>query len=859
MRHPAALLPLALLLLGATATAAPPAPAAPAAPPALEVRVDLDGDGAPDLVRLERDRVRATTAAGRPLYERRLPPAAGTPRLRALTVAGIPVVEARVPVRGPRGAEEVVVLRGRPFAEVFAGRAGPMGRDGEWSRHLSVDEHSILEFQRAVSVTRCDDEPVFLFPRLYDFAAGRFRAAAPAAPPPAPVRVTARRVLPGAPAGAPLARFVPRSASSALGDEGRAENLAPPVAVADGDVRTAWVAGASGPGRGQFVTLQGTPGAYRVHALRIVPGHGAGRDAFLAHHRLRRAAVILGPTASVEAELPPELSGADAAGAAYWIVLPAPVATTCVTVRIDDVYPAAPVRPGRGAAAPALAGAGHAAIAEIQVYTELDFAGGVERLVTDLLSGQGGTATQRLVVAQGARAVAPLVAALARARGEARTRVLEALADVAPPELAGLLAESLGGPERDSAAAARGLRRLGLAAAPALRALLVARDRPAAARAAAAPLLAQSGDPAALGALIAALAAGDAEVRDAAVQALMTADAATVLAAAADALAATPAPARPAELMRVIANAAPGAPPSSPPRQRAADALLGVAPRIDDFEGRFRLARAAGAVGGARLAPILETLLADRDPEIRMTATVAAAELPAAAAAALLGRALGDVAPEVRRAAVTQLGRRRDLPEQPALSPLVAQDRWPMVRRAAAEALGVRCRGAGPALGRAVARDPVVDVAEAAVRGLVSCRDPEAAAVLLATVENGRRPPRLRETAAAGLAALGDRAATPRLASLLDDLRTQPGSDDQIEALAVTLARALGRLGDERGLRALRQASIDPASASLRVAALEAIATICPAGARAVLEQAGRDPDPRVVQAARAALGRCRR
>jgi HEAT repeat protein len=860
MPRRAAPLALGLLLTGAAAAAAPPPRSA--APPALEARLDLDGDGAPDVARLAADGVLTVrTAAGRPLYERRMGAAAGAPRLRALTVAGVPVVEARVPVRSARGgAEEVVVLRGAPFGEVFAGRTGPMGRDGEWSRHLSVDERSIIEYQRAASVARCDDEPTFLFPRLYDFAAGRFRPAAPAAPPRPALRVTAQRRLAGAPAGLPLARFYARSASSTLDDRGRAENLAAPTAVADGDARTAWVVGASGVGRGQFVTLRGAPGAYRVHAVRIVPGHGADRAAWLAHHRLRRVTLIFGPEQAVEVELPPEAGGADGFGGAYWAVLPAPVATSCVTARIDDVYPAAPPRGGR-----APAGAGHAAIAEIQIFTELDFAGGVERLVNDLVSGHAGSDAVALVVAQGARALGPLIAALDRARGGGRARVLDALAELCPPEQASLLAYALGGRERENAAATRGLKRLGAAAGPALRHLLAAPDRPERSRAEAARLLAQSGDPATVTALVAALEVPEPEVRGAAAQALSTLDATAVIEAATAALTAAPAPdaapapERAAAVLRAMANSARGVPRGSPARARAADALLAVAPHVGTFEGRYRLTRAAGALGDPRLAPVLERLLGDEAPELRAAAAEAAAELPLDTATALVGRALTDVGPEVRRAALAAVQRRRELPEDPHVATLLASDRWPMVRRAAAEALGIRCRS-GAALARAVGAEPVADVAEAAIRALVGCRDPQAGPALLALLENRKRPPRLREVAAAGIATLGDRAAVPWLAATLEQVRNEPNSDDQIEALAVTLARSLGRLGDERGLKALRQASVDPASARLRLAALEAIASMCPAGAHAVLAEAARsDPDARVAKAAKAAAGRCRR
>jgi HEAT repeat protein len=97
------------------------------------------------------------------------------------------------------------------------------------------------------------------------------------------------------------------------------------------------------------------------------------------------------------------------------------------------------------------------------------------------------------------------------------------------------------------------------------------------------------------------------------------------------------------------------------------------------------------------------------------------------------------------------------------------------------------------------------------------------------------------------------------MARFLDELRTEPGTDDRGESLTATLARSLGRVGDERALPALRQASVDPASARIRAAAIEAIAAICPAGAAKVFKEAEADKDHRVVGAARSARARCRR
>ncbi|MBI5477439.1 MAG: HEAT repeat domain-containing protein, partial [Deltaproteobacteria bacterium] len=313
-----------------------------------------------------------------------------------------------------------------------------------------------------------------------------------------------------------------------------------------------------------------------------------------------------------------------------------------------------------------------------------------------------------------------------------------------------------------------------------------------------------------------------------------------------------------ADLLRAVAVTAAAA--GAEARGRAAEAVAAVAPRSPGFEERFRVARACGALRDARLAPVLGRLLAAPEPEVREAAASAAADLPATAAGPLLRRALKDASPEVRRAAVTGLGRRRDVALEADVADALTTDRWPLVRREAATALAERCSGAASLtpLRRATA-DADREVARTALRALVACRDPQAGKILLAVLGDPKRPALLRETAAGALGTLGDRSLAPELARLLDEVRTEPGTDDRGESLAVTLARALGRVGDERALPSLRQASVDPASARLRAAALEAIAAICPSGATKVFKEAEADKDPRVVGAARAAQSRCRR
>ncbi|MBI5479575.1 MAG: hypothetical protein HY906_11995, partial [Deltaproteobacteria bacterium] len=546
-------------LAPAHAGAAPAAPPGkPALPPGtLAVRPDLDGDGAPDTCTLTPGgQLTVVAASGARLYERKMPAAPpGKARLHVHQVRPggteqpVPVVEARVPLAKPAGAEEVIVLGGRPFREICADRVGPVGRDAEWSRHLAVSAEAVLRFQRATHVTRCDGAPTFLYPQVYDFKAGRFAPQGPAAPPPAPRRVTAQRQPPaGAPSGPPLSRFFVSGASSVVNDEGSAANLAPPLGLTDGKLETAWVEGAARGGRGQFVTLRGSPGPFRVKALRIVPGHGHSAAAYRHYDRLHRALLIFDRATVVGVDFPQEVAGPGGHGVAYWVVLPGPVATGCVTMLVESTFP------GRAAATPT---GGRVAVAELTVYSEADFGVRlpeiIDRLVTDLASGAGGEAVRRLVAQQGAAAERPLLAALGSASGAGRALVVETLAEVATPAAAGALGRALDAGEREHRAAARALHRLGAAAVPALAEILADAGAPPGLRVRVAAQLGRIGGEAAARALLGSLPGAPDDLRNAVAEALRDRPGSAALALAVGQLANAGAARHRADLLRAVA------------------------------------------------------------------------------------------------------------------------------------------------------------------------------------------------------------------------------------------------------------------------------------------------------------------
>src|SRR4051794_39099203 len=160
--------PIALLPLLAAAQPAPP-------PPLAEARGDLDGDGRPERVHLERDgalvideadgRERARVALGGKA-------AIAHGDVRIVSSEGHVVVHARADVGRGRAVEAVLADGGKQH--VFVGPTGPVG-DGERSIKLRVDDNGVVQYQTTAGFSRCDGDDQ-LFPERWDFGSGRFRA-----------------------------------------------------------------------------------------------------------------------------------------------------------------------------------------------------------------------------------------------------------------------------------------------------------------------------------------------------------------------------------------------------------------------------------------------------------------------------------------------------------------------------------------------------------------------------------------------------------------------------------------------------------------------------------------------------------
>ena len=230
------------------------------------------------------------------------------------------------------------------------------------------------------------------------------------------------------------------------------------------------------------------------------------------------------------------------------------------------------------------------------------------------------------------------------------------------------------------------------------------------------------------------------------------------------------------------------------PAYRVEEARAALRAMLEDRSGAVR-AQAMASLARTKDATALDAILArfeDGDPTVRQVALIAAAELGDRAALPALKEALASDRPEVRFQAVASIA-------------LLAPDE-------AAEALSGRVD------------DPDTEVRAHLADALGALEDPRAAETLAALLDDDA--PHVARGAAIGLARLGDARGVPQLIVALDDrdrcleaawalgelkaaearepLARLAGSFLKPLAFKAAAAAALVRLGDERGVPALR-------------------------------------------------------
>jgi HEAT repeat protein len=780
----------------------------------------------------------------------------GLPLVRHVSVSGHQVLEVRIPILGEGPKREEVWVAELPGKKViWWDQAGARDIDGETSQQVVVTEKGIGDFQSAARVHRCDGVPAPLFRRTWDFASRRFRPDPPALPEVAPSVIKARRGDAQMPAGKPFGGFHFHAASNSAGVQGDARRLLAPTAIDDDDPSTVWTA-ENHQARGEFFTARSSTG-FAITGLKILPGDTRSAQAYAAATRPRRLTLLFGRGAehSLDVELVEDSDGgARRFREPFWIPLPKPVASGCLTVMIREVT------------------SGHAAtaIADMTVVTEIDGPQAVDRLVADLAAGTSCETRRPLLTSIGGAALEKVTAALASSpAGQGRACLVETLATliplpaaagapVAPPVLAAALAATLiaATPDEEKLVFAL-LARLQEPPVPAIAALLTDQARAEPDRLRAARALALLARPEARLALLAAVGKGSPSLR-AGVRETAAAAKPPLARAALDALAQVPGSAhgQRADLLLVVAAAAAREPGQVTPAVEAMRATLQSAPSFEEQ------ARAIQGLGTIRSAAAIAELMAFRarasDSVLRFFATreLAGGNDPEAGLA--LRAALLDSDPRSRETAALALGQRHDRSFASQIIEAAKQEPWPGVRRAQVTALGDLCVPEGNNLLLRAYQKDVENIRMAALVGLAHCRDRRASALLVHVL--GRLPESadMRSLAARLLAELKDPRTTARTAAALKRLQTESQSDLSLEGTATETVMALAAIGGKDSVAAAAGLLADPRP-SLQKAAVQALGRLCdPGEGAAALRAAAQSKDESVAVAASLAAEHCR-
>ncbi len=837
-----------------------------------EVRLDVNGDGKPDVIRLENPAAVSVIITGQPKAGAWKPFTAarhltgGTVSLgrgKAYPMGPVVLAVARFAEPGqPEQAEAMALLykKGR-FEELWAGPVGLRGPDRESGVQLETSEHGLLMYETRPGVERCDGATPRLYLQMLDWKQRRFRPVVgtmvdvdPAAP-----HLRATRARPAGATDAIPAIFRHAAASSSA-DAGSAGELTAPVEIDDGRMDTAWREGDGGPGRGEFLTLRSTLADAQVAALRVVPGDAANAQSFAAGNRLRRIAVVTDKQAYwVDFPVDPARDEGGAP-APYWVTFDPPLATRCVSVVIDQVY----------------AGNGETAISELAALTDAEMsAGGLYPvLVQRVVAGGPGAEAAAQALARGGRAAADALLAAAQEKRTAaeRLRLQRAMAGVRDPEVASELAAALAEPglgsvDRESFTAA--LSAMGAGAVPVLRDLLAGHRGARAARVAAAAALGAIADSTAVDALMAGAGAADKQVRRAVGLALAQRperlDALLAAANPTDDL-------REATLWRAIGAIADGLPDDDARVDHVATAIAARLAAAKRYEVRYRLLEAAGPLAAASTLAALAGVVGGREPgagsvALRRVAVGALSRNRADAAIDALVAASRDPDAGVRRRAATALGERDHAPSDPALIALLAGDSWPDVRRAAAGALGPRSKRApvAEALWTAVDRDGDRAVRLAALSALVDAAGtggllPQPMVDRLLTIAGDHQRDPLLRSRACTAAADSAPANAARIADVFRKAKSDAlgGSTSALD-VASACAGALGMMGNPASVRVLLQAAADNAFPEIQAAAVTGLGRMCPPESRELIRDLRRSPERQVSLAARAAWAHCQR
>jgi HEAT repeat protein len=762
----------------------------------------------------------------------------GAAALYPWTASGHALLEVRIPILGDGPKREEVWIA-EPAAsglkEIWWDVAGARDADGETTLVVKASDQGIEEYQTAARLSRCDGAPVPLFRRTWDFTKHAFRAPGPELPPRAANTLQARRG--DAPEGKPTGGFFFSAASGSSGAAGDAAKLRPPVMVNDGNPDTVWSTESSG--RGQILTARSS-GGFPITGLRLLPGDTSSDKAFRASAKPRRLSLIFSRDSSqnVDVDLVEDADGGlRRFRKPFWIAMPKPVASTCVTVIVrDTTSDKTPM-----------------SIADLDVLTELDGPQAADRLIADLAQGTSCAARQPLLVRMGSPALPKVAAAIVGAGpGAGRACLVEALAALvaagAKPgaETAAALVATL---ERSTAEEEKTILKLlpdlADASVDAIAALLADSKRGDEDRARAARVLAAMKQPESRAKLLDAVGRGSLTLRKA-VRAVAMGLRPPALATALAALEATPASegGRRADLLLIAGALATREPASRPAALAALRAPLhGTA----SFEEQARAIQGLGLLHDASANDeLVDVRTHHADGVLRSFAISELANAEGDAIVPALRTAMQDADPRVRETAAESLGRKGDKMSAKALIEGAKQEPWPQVRRAEVVALGLLCVAEGnDLLVRAFQRD-AEDVRQAALVGIAHCYAVKATGTLLRTLGRLAESADMRSLAARLLGERKDPRTVPALTEILTRLLTESQADLSLEGVIASTAMALATIRSPEAIAALAGLVSDGRPSIQRIA-VDALGVVCdPGKGAAALHQAATSKDEAV-------------
>ena len=759
--------------------------------------------------------------------------------LHSANVSGTTLVEARVFVGRESGRVSIVRIDNDAARIVVTSEFGP-NTDGELIRSVTLDARGVVRSQATSGVSRCDGARP-LFPEHFDLTTASW------VPVPGDVP-TAPKLAPHAAMTLPPPRRTLRFSSASVdGRSDRADRLAAPRELDDGNDATAYELG-SGPWvRGAFVSAH-APRAVEVIAIRIA--------APPAPSRLPQALVLIaGPHGRPVARL--ELSGET-----RWFALEPAQLGACVSFVVDE--------PAKGTTP--------VAIGEITLYSTDDKPDGLTQLAAlvanDAPDSEGAA---RSLEEAGPVGAAAALAALGSSNGVGRRRLLQIVAthpQAVMPAAAHALATLLEtAHEGERPLLVRILSSDPAAGTRAAAQLLADRSQAAEARRDALALLARIGgrNPEAVAILLRTAASDDelaSEARRAVAEDLRrTPRLADTLLSELEAL---PTPvaddARGRTRSLVLLCSAAGSALSPDQRVRAVAVLERLRQTALPFELSVHVLSALGHIDPtAATAAASRTLSASNDPALRLHALSALPSPADAGAKMVLASATKDPDSRVRERALARLLATDGANVE--MLRLRADDDWPQVRSVAYDGLGRACQAAPTqssllrtrVFGKG--RELELDSHARSVALTAVSRCPDSSAELLASAISKHQPSEVRERAAQLLAG-GGPDVLPTLTRSLDKVYRRGGAE--LPDTAVALLSAIGRVAakasgklDEQTLTLLRDSAADPFFPAIRVAAIDALATGCPMSAHVVFDRADQDLEPAVQRAAMLARRRC--